>query len=434
MPIKKDGEHILKCFGQNEASRYGYFYHFDPVNVSEYARQKLLTIYKISGDKGDISFTKISKRAIVDKLYDTRYSVNRLVSTASSNEIQNFILELIFKNKILTDIAHIINARSLSGLRRIIKDFPELEQRRAKEIQDELRPFNEEQKGLLKIEYSQNAPIKPPNISEWMFNEDNPRGYFSIKGRKYNISKADIVEYVFYVLSKEGIMDFLTMMFEDSMTEKRYAHPVLRFSEQFTQKHVEEGISEITNENQANIIDEIYRLLSRERNVAAILHYLKYVAQHKERFSLYFNVNSSTTSNGTANYKDVRKLSLGQKVVAMLDLIFAYGKYANDFRPIVIDQPEDNLDSQYIYKNLVSQLRTIKKNRQVIIATHNATIVTNAMADQVCVMNSDGSHGWVERSGYPSEKAIKNSILNYLEGGKDSFKHKQQIYRLVLNE
>ena len=130
----------------------------------------------------------------------------------------------------------------------------------------------------------------------------------------------------------------------------------------------------------------------------------------------------------------MRKLSLGQKVVAMLDLIFAYGKYANDFRPIVIDQPEDNLDSQYIYKNLVSQLRTIKKNRQVIIATHNATIVTNAMADQVCVMNSDGSHGWVERSGYPSEKAIKNSILNYLEGGKDSFKHKQQIYRLVLNE
>ena len=102
---------------------------------------------------------------------------------------------------------------------------------------------------------------------------------------------------------------------------------------------------------------------------------------------------------------------LGQKVVAMLSFVLAYSDYSEDYRPLIIDQPEDNLDNQYIYKNLVNQLRQIKKKRQVIIATHNATIVTNAKADLVCVMESDNTHGWVETSGYPSDIKIKKKIL-----------------------
>ena len=66
------------------------------------------------------------------------------------------------------------------------------------------------------------------------------------------------------------------------------------------------------------------------------------------------------------------------------------------------------------------------------IATHNATIVTNAKADQVCVMKSDNKHGWIETTGYPSEKQIKNHIINNLEGGKESFIHKVSIYDAVL--
>ena len=96
------------------------------------------------------------------------------------------------------------------------------------------------------------------------------------------------------------------------------------------------------------------------------------------------------------------------------------------------NQPEDNLDSQYIYKNLVRQLRDIKNKRQIIIATHSATIVTNAMADQVCVMCSDGENGWIERAGYPSEDTIKRDIVNYMEGGIDSFEHKIKVYQPIL--
>lgn len=76
----------------------------------------------------------------------------------------------------------------------------------------------------------------------------------------------------------------------------------------------------------------------------------------------------------------------------------------------------------------------MKAQRQIILATHNATIVTNSMTDQVVIMESDGVNGWIESQGYVSEKYIKNHIINQLEGGKDSFKHKMYIYETALSE
>ncbi|EHD45775.1 hypothetical protein SPAR145_1083 [Streptococcus pneumoniae NP127] len=49
----------------------------------------------------------------------------------------------------------------------------------------------------------------------------------------------------------------------------------------------------------------------------------------------------------------------------------------------------------------------MKAQRQIILATHNATIVTNSMTDQVVIMESDGVNGWIESQGYVSEKYIK---------------------------
>ena len=47
-------------------------------------------------------------------------------------------------------------------------------------------------------------------------------------------------------------------------------------------------------------------------------------------------------------------------------------------------------------------------------------------------MDSDNENGWIKSTGYPTEKSIKSQIVNYLEGGVDSFKHKCQIYEEVL--
>lgn len=160
----------------------------------------------------------------------------------------------------------------------------------------------------------------------------------------------------------------------------------------------------------------------------------KIFSKENTRF-LEFNINSKESSQQLdILYKEVGVLSLGQKVVAMLNFLLAYSDYSKDFRPLIIDQPEDNLDNRYIYRHLVQQFRDVKAQRQIILATHNATIVTNSMTDQVVIMESDGVNGWIESQGYVSEKYIKNHIINQLEGGKNSFKHKMSIYETALSE
>ena len=71
-------------------------------------------------------------------------------------------------------------------------------------------------------------------------------------------------------------------------------------------------------------------------------------------------------------------------------------------------------------------------NAKIIIATHNAALVTNTLSEHVCVMKSDGNHGWIEAEGYPGTKKIKRHIVNYMEGGKESFKHKMKLYEEIL--
>lgn len=140
-----------------------------------------------------------------------------------------------------------------------------------------------------------------------------------------------------------------------------------------------------------------------------------------------FNINSKESlRQNPVNFKNIESLSLGQQVVAILTFIIEYGKCSHDNTPLIIDQPEDNLDNQYIFKNLVYSLRNIKNTRQVII-------VTNADAEQVIVMDSDGDNGWVTKQGYLSDRTVMKYILVHLEGGEPAFKNKIGNYKTILN-
>lgn len=201
----------------------------------------------------------------------------------------------------------------------------------------------------------------------------------------------------------------------------------------FSSMLVEEEIREITEENIEVMLQTLFDSVITDQNVFQIKEYLDMYIKQLEEYSLEFNINNKAGAAQKEIYRPVNALSLGQKVVAMMTFILGYSDYSGDYRPLIIDQPEDNLDNQYIYKNLVAQLREIKEKRQVIIATHNSTLVTNAKADQVCLMCSDNEHGWVETTGYPGEEKIKKHIINYLEGGEESFKHKMAMYKIVLD-
>jgi len=150
---------------------------------------------------------------------------------------------------------------------------------------------------------------------------------------------------------------------------------------------------------------------------------------------LEFNIESKSSANNNKkiDFREVNTLSQGQKVVAMLSFVMGYTTFQNDIRPLIIDQPEDNLDNRYIYKMLVESILEEKNNKQIIIATHNSTIVINGKAEQVIVLESDGNHGYILDCGYFDERKIRGYIIEQLEGGIESFRRKYVMYMDLLN-
>lgn len=123
-------------------------------------------------------------------------------------------------------------------------------------------------------------------------------------------------------------------------------------------------------------------------------------------------------------FKDAAELSRGQKCTALLPLLLARTN-----NPLIIDQPEDNLDNHFIYETVVTAIRRMKAQRQLIFITHNANIPVLADADLVIVMNSDGKIGYVEKSG--SVDDCREQIVDLLEGGKEAFELRRKRYARV---
>lgn len=127
------------------------------------------------------------------------------------------------------------------------------------------------------------------------------------------------------------------------------------------------------------------------------------------------------SSAGKANFKDASDLSRGQKCTALLPILLARRD-----TPLIIDQPEDNLDNHFIFETVVNAVQRLKKRRQMIFITHNANIPVLAEADLVLVMNSDGRIGAVERSGTVDE--CREQIIELLEGGRRAFELRSKRY------
>ena len=109
--------------------------------------------------------------------------------------------------------------------------------------------------------------------------------------------------------------------------------------------------------------------------------------------------------------------SAGQKSAAILSFLLSYGT-----EPLVMDQPEDDLDNSLIMELVVKQLHVNKQRRQLIIATHNPNVVVNGDSEQVCVMKF--VNGLIGTSGQDGldDTDVRKSICTIMEGGADAFK------------
>jgi len=96
--------------------------------------------------------------------------------------------------------------------------------------------------------------------------------------------------------------------------------------------------------------------------------------------------------------------------------------------PLIIDQPEDNLDNQYIYTSIVQLIKRVAPNRQLIFITHNPNIPVLGDAKYNVFLSSEENMGRCLSSG--SIYDVKNEIIEYLEGGEDAFKLRESFYEL----
>ena len=105
----------------------------------------------------------------------------------------------------------------------------------------------------------------------------------------------------------------------------------------------------------------------------------------------------------------------------------------NDDRPLLIDQPEENLDPKTVIDELVQYFRAARRRRQVILVTHNANLVVNTDADQVIIANakrmSEGALPEISyKSGSLENREIRDLVCDLLEGGKAAFTERERRY------
>jgi energy-coupling factor transporter ATP-binding protein EcfA2 len=132
---------------------------------------------------------------------------------------------------------------------------------------------------------------------------------------------------------------------------------------------------------------------------------------------------------------EIEQLSPGTRGIVLLLLYLAVDQ--SDDRPLIIDQPEENLDPKSIFDELVGRFVETRRRRQIIIVTHNANLVVNTDADQVIVAGA-GAHrpGALPEITYSSggleNPVIRKQVCEILEGGQHAFEERARRLRIRL--
>ena len=191
------------------------------------------------------------------------------------------------------------------------------------------------------------------------------------------------------------------------------------------------------NQNRISVINNIFE------NSDLILNQGKTIDElRRDIFSQKWNTLSYVLKYENDDYL---QMSQGKKAFVILTLIL---EFSRDKKPVIIDQPEDSLDNRSIYRELTKYLKTKKKERQIILVTHNPNVVVGADAENVIVANQNSSNepnknhvqfsyvnGALENTfdnesalAILDKKGIREHAIEILEGGKEAFRERENKY------
>ncbi|MGC0821193.1 TrlF family AAA-like ATPase [Pantoea agglomerans] len=212
--------------------------------------------------------------------------------------------------------------------------------------------------------------------------------------------------------------------------------PEVRLQETFQIRSIEDFLALIEGEDIITLPEEPGKKISLEsflwkseyfnsQGPHALLRYLC----SPELIVRYLTVRAEFEYKG----KTVEKLSAGQRGTFYVCLKLATDTFGS---PFIFDQPEDDLDNDFIMHNLVPLFRKIKQYRQVIIVTHNANLVVNSDAEQVIVASNEDEvisyrGGALEYGGHEDDNSMRRAICDVLEGGQRAFEAREQKYGML---
>jgi ABC-type cobalamin/Fe3+-siderophores transport system ATPase subunit len=142
-----------------------------------------------------------------------------------------------------------------------------------------------------------------------------------------------------------------------------------------------------------------------------------YALRNEDRYNVELKI-------GAGSFRELGRLSGGAQVSVLLSLVLE----TDDTSPLIVDQPEDELDKAFLFDTLLPSLRRLKGRRQVVFATHDPNIVVNGDADQVIYLEADNEFSRAVEQGTIEQKNVKDAILNILDGGHDAFTLRQAKY------
>lgn len=121
------------------------------------------------------------------------------------------------------------------------------------------------------------------------------------------------------------------------------------------------------------------------------------------------------------SFLSIEQASAGQRAAAMLAFLLAQGR-----EPLVLDQPEDDLDNHLIYDLVVRQIRESKLHRQIVIVTHNPNVVVNGDAEMIHALGFRAGQCRVTEAGALQDKAVRDEVCRVMEGGRDALDRRYQ--------
>ena len=194
--------------------------------------------------------------------------------------------------------------------------------------------------------------------------------------------------------------------------------------------------AEMIEKNLLNIKTRVKEIASGEPGIGSVAdrrfatHVGNLPPEAIDRIELWFPEDSLavrySAMRGGRHFRSIREGSPGQKTAALLAFLLSYGD-----EPLILDQPEDDLDNHLIYDLIVTQLRAIKLRRQVIVVTHNANIVVNGDAELLVALAARRGATQIECEGSLQEQQVRDTICAVMEGGRKAFEDR---YRRIALE